>query len=918
MSISSDSSRTNLRPKVTGLSPKEGVPGTKIIIRGENFGRNADDLIELTICGVNCLMYVEWINNSKILTRSGKCDGLGDVIITTISGGTGTCTVQFRGLPDIVSPTKDCSVWINEEDYFSLGKANHGLGSTTSPGLYASDPLGLLPEGTEAVKSALGENVIRQFFPEALSQDKSEKGFGNAFSHDFIPVWYLLENHSTASFDDLVTGLDRLKARVNQRTPSTSSLGPLQLLKPNVLAIIECLDALKTVHINLKKHKQEMGSDLTYKVEELIKKSLSEAHIIFDSVLARKDLADSTRNALNVLQRYRFLFNLPATIERNITNGEYELLISDYNRAKAHFADTQVSVFKRVFSEVEQRIIKFREKLQDLLNKGCLNHENRNIDEIKKLIQYLLSLEAPGNPAWDSIVKIKETLLSEMKECHCKYVEMSKLPQIISKDSPNFLSDGDSDVQGPPIIQFIEELTTIFTTSFADLVKLGTAYLDGDFNTKESQRELELKETNFNTEMVQKPILLAVNLIRSALLPGSIISLGPDYETWPASAADESFFVWLPRCLRVCSNFYRDLTRNDLQPVVYQPIQQLITDLRVHSLVSLFNQAAEEVKQLSTKENWEIVSDDSSGTRTQLPLLFEAKVIEILQLVRENILQTTTHEEVDIFSKINVQGRMKQLAQNLLQAFLLALEKTYKNPVSPPSPSDKERTIDEEDRCLVVICNCSFTTNQVMPRLHESFEKYNYPDMTMVIKVIQNKYRDLENKLSSSFVDNKCDLVINGLKPSMYTVANEWYTGTSKPSEVNYYIKEVIGLIIEVQAKIFLVAPSLVRKMVSQIIEATLEEIATLFQSVSDRLTDAGNIHAQVDLTALEYVFSDPEHFETPKTDKLLKMARSRLRPVSSSSDQKLILKILNRFKSSMQLQLLCFKWASDSTVIIV
>lgn len=33
------------KPIVTGLSPKEGPPGTKITIRGEFLGNKADDLI---------------------------------------------------------------------------------------------------------------------------------------------------------------------------------------------------------------------------------------------------------------------------------------------------------------------------------------------------------------------------------------------------------------------------------------------------------------------------------------------------------------------------------------------------------------------------------------------------------------------------------------------------------------------------------------------------------------------------------------------------------------------------------------------------------------------------------------------------------------------------------------------------------
>lgn len=44
------------------------------------------------------------------------------------------------------------------------------------------------------------------------------------------------------------------------------------------------------------------------------------AEEVFDGVIKCKVRADQTRNALTVLQRYKFLFNLPRSIEKNITN----------------------------------------------------------------------------------------------------------------------------------------------------------------------------------------------------------------------------------------------------------------------------------------------------------------------------------------------------------------------------------------------------------------------------------------------------------------------------------------------------------------------------------------------------------------------------------------------------------------------
>jgi exocyst complex component 2 len=75
-----------------------------------------------------------------------------------------------------------------------------------------------------------------------------------------------------------------------------------------------------------------------------ISESVIEANKLFDEVLARRDRADATRNALGVLQRFKFLFSLPVSIERNIRKGDYDVVINDYARAKNLFSNTDVAV----------------------------------------------------------------------------------------------------------------------------------------------------------------------------------------------------------------------------------------------------------------------------------------------------------------------------------------------------------------------------------------------------------------------------------------------------------------------------------------------------------------------------------------------------------------------------------------------
>lgn len=56
--------------------------------------------------------------------------------------------------------------------------------------------------------------------------------------------------------------------------------------------------------------------------------SARKAEAVFDGVLKCKVRADATRNALLVLQRYRFLFSLPRSIEKNIKNvSQYAFIV---------------------------------------------------------------------------------------------------------------------------------------------------------------------------------------------------------------------------------------------------------------------------------------------------------------------------------------------------------------------------------------------------------------------------------------------------------------------------------------------------------------------------------------------------------------------------------------------------------------
>lgn len=76
----------------------------------------------------------------------------------------------------------------------------------------------------------------------------------------------------------------------------------------------------------------------------VLSESITLADSLFSEILSRKENADKTREALSLLVRHKFLFQLPASIDKNIKKKEFDLVVNDYTRVKNLFGTTDVKV----------------------------------------------------------------------------------------------------------------------------------------------------------------------------------------------------------------------------------------------------------------------------------------------------------------------------------------------------------------------------------------------------------------------------------------------------------------------------------------------------------------------------------------------------------------------------------------------
>lgn len=854
----------------------------------------------------------------------------GDIIVTTKSGGKGTSTVSFKLLkPEKIGILDQSAVWVDEMNYYDMRTdRNKGIPPLS---LRPANPLGI-----EIEKSKFPQKNLETLFP-GMSADFT--------SENFSAAWYLIENHSATSFGQLKAAVSHLK-----RQASKKSEGSLAHVKGGLSTFFEAQDALSAIHQKLEVDGTEkVEGSMTQKLENVLNRASDTADTLFQEVLGRKDKADSTRNALNVLQRFKFLFNLPLGIERNIQKGDYDVVINDYEKAKSLFGKTEVQVFKKYYAEVETRIEALRELLLDkLLETPSTLHDQ------KRYIRYLCDLRAVGDPAWQCIGAQHRWLLQLMHGCregcaqdlkgapglHSPVLDLDgdgrpsalgHLGQTASLRRGSGAPSGREDMwrhRTPQQVAFVEKLTKLVLRQLPNFWKLWISYVNGSLFSEtaeksgqmERSKNLRQRQSDFK-KMTQEVMQCLVRLVRGALLPPSVPEGGVrPCGAWAGKA--ELSGQWLAHVVQMLRLTYESLSALEIPSDMLQAIQDLILDLRVRCVMVTLQHTAEDVKRLAEKEDWVV---DSDGL-TSLPCQFEQCVVHSLQSLT-GVLDCKPGE-ASVFQQPKTQEEVCQLTINIMQIFIYCLEQLSTKPdadvdtshlsVDVSSPDlfgsvHEDFSLTSEQRLLIVLSNCCYLERHTFLALAEHFEKHSFQGVEKITEVSMASLRELDQRLFESYIELKADPIVGSLEPGIYAGYFDW-RDCLPPAGVRNYLKEALVNIIAVHAEVFTVSRALVPRVLARVLEAVSEELSRLMQCVSS-FSRNGALQARLEICALRDTVA--VHL-TPESRSSFKQALEALPALGGGADKKLLEELLSKFKSSMHLQLACFQAAAAAAAPVM
>lgn len=912
-------SRARQPPLVTGISPKEGAAWTKVTIRGENLGTGPADLIGLSICGHNCLLTAEWMSASKIVCRVGPAkDDKGEIIVTTKSGGLGTSTVSFKLIrPERIGILDQSAVWVDELTFRT--DRNKGISPLS---LRPSNPLGI-----DIDKGKISPKDLELTFP-GMSADFT--------SENFSATWYLIENHAGSSFDQLKIAASNLKKQATKKNE-----GSLAYVKGGLSTFFEAQDALSAIHQKLESDGTEkVEGSMTQRLENILNRASNTADTLFQEVLGRKDKADSTRNALNVLQRFKFLFNLPLNIERNIQKGDYDVVINDYEKAKSLFGNTEVPVFQKVYAEVETRIGALRSLLlEKLLQTPSTLHDQ------KRYIRYLSDLHAPGDPAWQCIYAQHKWILQLMQNCRDEFISGQRVgagaldpegdtrpPALGRLSHTASLKRGGSlrtprssnwHFETPQQVQFVEKLSDVVIGQLPNFWKLWISYVNGSLFSETGEKSGQVEKSKKNArqrqndfkKMIEELTSRLVKLIRGALLPATLpqgeLSL---YGGWESKT--ELAGSWLTQIIHTVRGCHEALSAMEIPNDLLQVIQDLLLDLRVHCLMVTLVHTTEDVNRLAEKEDWLV---DNEGI-TSLPSRFEQCMVQMLQSLKEPL--EIKPGETNVLQLDQVQDQAAELSVRIMKVFVNSLEQlstktdgdinTSHNISVDLSSPDRFTGIQEgftptsEQRLLIILSNCQYLERHTFLNLAHHFEKHSFTGTEKITRVSVDAVRGLDRKLFEAYIERRADPIAGSLEPGIYAGYFDW-RDCQTPTGVRNYLKEALVNIIAVHAEVFTVSKDLVPRVLSRIVESVADEMCRLMQCVSS-FSKNGALQARLELCALRDAIAT---YLNADSNASFKLALESLPQLHSGADKKLLEELLNKFKSSMQLQLTCFQASS-------
>ncbi|KAL0481454.1 exocyst complex component 2 [Acrasis kona] len=229
------------------------------------------------------------------------------------------------------------------------------------------DPLGLI--------NGITKNNIKQ-----------KKGL-NPVESDFNAALYLASFHANAKHEVF---LGRARKNVSDKQYQQKK-DSKSFFKRNVGKFVSTKDTLEDIFLSedsLPQARWVAGIDVSYRDLQRM------SQILFTPMIATSKKGKELQNMSTLIEKLRFVLNIPQDISEGIEREEYKRVVNEYRKAKILMADSKQYLFITMFKKIKDQIRSVVDKLFHML-KLDLPYEEK-----QRIVGYLAELDPPEDPSW--------------------------------------------------------------------------------------------------------------------------------------------------------------------------------------------------------------------------------------------------------------------------------------------------------------------------------------------------------------------------------------------------------------------------------------------------------------------------------------------------------------------------------------
>ncbi|KAI3383169.1 hypothetical protein SNEBB_007683 [Seison nebaliae] len=673
------------RPTVTGISPANGEPGTTIICRGDYLGIDYSDIRSVKLGDVECVDSLNWISRKKIEIRCGFQHGIFPIIIHTKSGGIGTSAVKFRVEQLILDIDKEYKIWIDEPlfingicirknvkenlddnyedvgDTYSDTMSQHSINTSLSTKRSRTFHRQSLTSVQSSFIDPLRLPVQNRY---KLSRDREDNQI-DISNKDFDPIKYLIEQHSDKSASELMQGGRSLKSDIRdqevlQKTTKkrdgefTNEMQKeveeeVLIIKENIGQFLDALSILNSVNnLCVKDGKPDSAEQLNSEVNGILKAIDKN----FSKDINRKNETDCLRSAISATQRARTISFLPERVDQLLSQNDFMKIISEYQKGLDYVSQHKNH---RVF----QKLLELVEKQMDVVRshvKHELELQPLPLEEEKNLIKYFSMLQSDmKDHTWDCFLRKVKFAKSTLDSCVEFYMRKEK------KEIERFTEGqtGDRSIQMVETIgniqlnlrtDFVNEISQILLELLPDLHELMVMYQD---NRQEYRTTHETGEGRSTYMVMNIVINVFVTSIQYAAIftryPTDEINKNkPQWSLLEAQTNSPKFINFYPAIIGRLKRLYKELLQKNVSPMMIQSsFVQLLQDLQTECVRDVIGRTENDITNLHNSIDWTLCREESDifGFITNIPFLYEKKVVNFIRLLHQIILDDNYNDE---------------------------------------------------------------------------------------------------------------------------------------------------------------------------------------------------------------------------------------------------------------------------------